>query len=175
MGAPIEGATLALLLKVLENICKFPDQPKYRQLKTSNKKFSTLWQDHDIQQLLLRLGFTAKAGIVTLLPTNTDSDSVSTSVSVSDEGRTASATATATASVASSTVLDGGQQFMLASAVEQLQQVMLARIQHVERSLEHQQAQGENNRNNHPGIAIQVRAKTTTNAYIPLCQIFFFL
>jgi hypothetical protein len=97
----IDEEVLPLLLKLLQNICTHPNEPKYRKLRLANKKFLRLWQNQHIQQLLLAVGFEEHidAGIVVL----------------HNKGAPAGVDP-----IADDTPLDGGQLYMAGAAVEQV-------------------------------------------------------
>ena len=112
-GLPMAEETLATLLKVLQNICISPTESKFRKLKISNKRFGPVWQDSDMQQILVTLGFEEESGGVVILRSMQGGNDSSES-------------------------LDGGQVFLLAAAVEQLQQVVMERMQHEERRADYE-------------------------------------
>ncbi|CAN0405690.1 unnamed protein product, partial [Hapterophycus canaliculatus] len=63
----LEDATVGI--KYLSNILKHPDDPKYRTLKISNRKFySEVWLNSGMRGVFLALGFKKNGDTVVLDP-----------------------------------------------------------------------------------------------------------
>lgn len=59
-------AVAATLAKVLGNIISSPDEPKYRKIRTSNPKISSLLATKGVRAILLGVGFVEEGEFLTL-------------------------------------------------------------------------------------------------------------